>query len=76
MTGFVRIAYATETHVAVTRFVRIVSWHVIKFSFDTVGSATLCGRLAPVGAPESETLPSEKSCETCLRIATVRADVP
>jgi hypothetical protein len=45
-----------------------LSWHVI--DFHTRGLNTwkaLCGRL--VIDPVSDTLPSGKSCETCLRIA-------
>jgi hypothetical protein len=60
------------------RWVRIVSWHAVKGDsiFTTRGGmlawGTHCGRTA-FGEPVDD-LPSEKSCETCLRMVARRAD--
>lgn len=54
------------------QYIKIRSWHVIRTWTRVPGRAiTLCGRDAD-GLTEN-TLPlDEKSCETCLRLATRR----
>jgi hypothetical protein len=56
------------------QWVKIRSWHAVKF--DTRGSlhATYCGRFAAREAELLEDLPNEKSCESCLRIVAKQAD--
>jgi hypothetical protein len=54
-------------------WVQIRSWHAVKLT-RSIESRTLCGRIAAQSAPVSDTLPGEKSCETCLRIVARRAD--
>lgn len=56
------------------KWVKIVSWHAIATPtrmFDTY--KTLCGRRATSTDIRDE-LPSEKTCESCLRIYTRKAD--
>ena len=48
-------------------WVRIRSWHVVRLT-RSIAPRTRCGRTASVDAETSDTLPAEKSCETCLRI--------
>lgn len=49
-------------------WVRIRSWHAY-----VGGGRTLCGRTIWDGET-SDTLPAEKSCETCLRLVARRVD--
>lgn len=51
-------------------WVLIRSWHALKYwsATDPTAGITLCGRRAAPGAKVSDTLPSEKSCEACLRL--------
>jgi len=49
-------------------WVKIRSWHVLRDD----GLATLCGRQA--NGDIVDTLPAEKSCETCLRIVARQDD--
>ena len=56
-------------------YVRIVSWHVVLTptrAFDTY--RTLCGRTV-VTKDVRDTLPAERSCESCLRISIRKVDV-
>ena len=58
-----------------TQWVRIASWHAIRTWSRMPGRAiTLCGRQSRDGEETSDTLPSERSCETCLRIVARKAD--
>ena len=53
------------------RWVKIRSWHGIRFTTRGGGHKTLCGRYPVKGSPEVQDLPSdEKSCESCLKIIT------
>ncbi len=54
-------------------WVRIRSWHVVRLT-RSIEYRTECGRTAPRKAETSDTLPAEKSCETCLRIIARRGD--
>lgn len=58
------------------QWVRIQSWHVVRFVYATRANAyaTMCGRLVPSDAEVSDALPSGKSCETCLRLYARLAD--
>lgn len=57
------------------QFVKIVSWHTVRLFSDRVGRTwTVCGRRTLPGATIVDTLPAEKSCETCLRITTRQDD--
>lgn len=49
-------------------WVRIRSWHAIR-----AGMRTQCGRDA-TGHPVSPTMPTGKSCETCLRVIARSVD--
>jgi len=49
---------------------RIRSWHALDASYT---GRTLCGRVV-TNAGVVDTLPAEKSCETCLRIVARKAD--
>lgn len=57
----------------VIEWVRIRSWHAIRLT-RSIEPRTLCGRKATGDAPLSDTLPADKSCETCLRIVARQAD--
>ena len=53
---------------------QIVSWHIVGLFSDRVGrTGALCGR-RKLNAIIVDTLPSGKSCETCLRIQARQAD--
>lgn len=53
---------------------QIRSWHVVRLFSDRVGRTyALCGRLK-LNAVIVDTLPAEKSCETCLRLLARRID--
>lgn len=55
-----------------TRWVKVESWHAIEE--EIAGEAlTLCGLRVGMETAR-DTLPAEKSCETCLRILTRRND--
>jgi hypothetical protein len=49
-----------------TQWVKIRSWHALR-PHDHFGPTTYCGRDAE-GREVRDELPSEKSCESCLRI--------
>lgn len=52
------------------RYVRIRSWHIVKFVGRAGTVYTRCGRAAGIGSPETDDIPTtEPSCETCLRLA-------
>lgn len=52
-------------------WVKVRSWHAIRLT-RSLEPRTLCGRTAAADAELSETLPAEKSCESCLRILARR----
>lgn len=53
-----------------SRWVKIVSWHIATGVYRSGRIGTRCGRAAKENAPQSPTLPlDEKSCETCTRFA-------
>lgn len=55
-------------------WVRIRSWHAIRTHTRVPGGVvTVCGRNV-VDARMSDVLPAGRSCETCLRIVTRKAD--
>lgn len=56
-------------------WVKLDSWHAARP--EKIGSKhlTWCGEEIPQDAPTSETLPSESSCELCLRSYTRHMDV-
>jgi hypothetical protein len=52
------------------KYVRIVSWHVVRIDRSRGGFIrTRCGRYVPEGQIEEQLPLGEKSCETCLRLA-------
>lgn len=54
-------------------WVQIVSWHVIRNFTRVPGRVvTVCGRTFE--GPTSDTLPSGKSCESCLRLVAREDD--
>jgi len=54
---------------------RIRSWHAVKLLSDRVGHTyALCGKQQS-DAEIVDTLPSGKSCESCLRILARRVDI-
>jgi hypothetical protein len=57
-----------------TTWVLIRSWHAVAYSFMPPADRykTLCGRTAY--GPPVDALPEGKSCETCLRIHSRKAD--
>jgi hypothetical protein len=52
---------------------KIRSWHALRLT-RSIEPRSLCGRIGTRDAEWSNTLPSEKSCETCLRIVARKAD--
>jgi hypothetical protein len=54
------------------KWVKIKSWHAVKDEVGIFGAHTFCGRYAD--GPQAEDLPSEKSCETCLRLVARQQD--
>jgi hypothetical protein len=55
------------------KYVLIRSYHLASGLVSRSGRVfTLCGRWAPQNAPESDTLPAGKTCESCYRNAEVR----
>lgn len=54
-------------------WVRIRSWHALRVS-RLIVPRTLCGRQTQADDARSDTLPSGKSCESCLRIVARLAD--
>jgi hypothetical protein len=55
-------------------WVKIESWHAVR---EMTKQITLCGLTIGSGGHEVRTtLPSAKSCETCLRIVARKADEP
>lgn len=54
------------------QYVKIKSWHALR-PYDHFGPTTFCGRPGE-GREVVDELPSEKSCESCLRIVARRAD--
>lgn len=56
------------------KWVKIRSWHAVE-SYSRIGSVrTVCGRWTSANPQVVEDLPTEKSCETCLRIVTRELD--
>lgn len=56
------------------KWVRIQSWHAIKVTSRGGMIQTACGRWMHPDADVADDLPTEKSCETCLRIVARQAD--
>ena len=58
------------------QFVRIRSWHVVRFVNPTREDAyaTMCGRHVSADADVVDTLPAGKSCESCLRLVARQTD--
>lgn len=57
------------------KWVKIVSWHAVRVTSRGGLAGTYCGRWARAQAEVREDLPSEKSCETCLRLVARETDV-
>lgn len=55
-------------------WVKVRSWHAIRFDSRTSMHRTLCGRWASATAETQPDLPAGKSCESCLRIVARLAD--
>ena len=54
-------------------WVKIKSWHAVRLT-RSIEPRTYCGRSASRDAEISNDLPSEKSCESCLRILARKVD--
>jgi hypothetical protein len=58
----------------VSEYVKVRSWHILRtYTRVPEMAVTLCGRLVRATETRAE-LPAERSCESCLRIATRRVD--
>lgn len=52
------------------RLVKIASWHIQSGIVSRGGLIkTLCGRWVEPGSPQADDYGTDRSCETCLRIA-------
>lgn len=56
-----------------TKWAKLKSWHALRGPKDHFGPTTLCGRDAE-GKEFIDELPTEKSCESCLRILARNQD--
>lgn len=57
------------------KYVQIDSWHLVKSWLHNGGFLTECGRHADPGAPTSDHLRGNRSCESCFRIYEERPPV-